>query len=58
MGWFRKLIRREPSYEQWLEKNPEKRSHHMEAPTDAESDAAGMRKRMEDEMDSQRAQRK
>lgn len=57
MGWLKKLLGREETHEQWLEKHPGKSSAKTVPPaSDPEADAA-TRARMEGEMAEAREKR-
>ncbi len=55
--WLTKLLGKEKSHEQWLEENPTKYSSNAPPPSISEEDSAGMRSRMEAELDAQREKR-
>jgi len=57
MGWFKKLLGREQTHEEWLSAHPGKESSKGEAPSISSQEEARMRATMEQEMDAQRQKR-
>jgi len=58
MGWFKKLIHRQDTHEEWLAKHPGKESSKSLPPVSSDDEQQATRSRMEGEMDTQRAGRK
>ncbi len=57
MGWFKKLIGREKTHEEWLSAHPGKESSKGAPPSISSQDEARMRSTMEQEMEAQRQKR-
>ena len=57
MGWIQKLLRREPSHEEWLAAHPGKTAVKSPPPAISAEEEARTRATMERELDEQRAKR-
>ncbi len=57
MSWFKKLIGRQETHEQWLEKHPGKGAPSAPPPLNSPEDDAAVRSHMEEELAEQRRRR-
>lgn len=57
MSWLKKILPRRGTHEEWLAKHPGKESTQSAPPPNSDDEQQATRKRMEGEMDTERAGR-
>lgn len=57
MGWLKKLLRRQDTHEQWLEKHPGKESTKSIPTAQSDDERQATRARMEEEMGARQTMR-